>query len=750
MVWGDAWADGWGWDHRRWQVAIPHLEVPPSANLEAYLPPDARAVWVVGAGEGGAFGTVQGESPTTGGALVLKIDSAPIAVRVWDERKRPVPGVMLADASSPLETGAVTDDDGRAVAQLPMTGEWNLIATGPGAVALKAGRGRPQAEVDLDLKPRDDIELSWPKELGTVVLHVSTSSNRFGRAPVTFSGGVAVLPRTPSSVSIDFWGPGIAPGRMQLTDAAGRLPLKAAAAVRIEGRVVSEIDTPVAGLPVWVHISSSANARYQGYGSRGGPARLERPWLPWSVTDAAGRFSVAGLPPAEYEVEVRAPGLPTARSGRLEGAPGAVLETTVTLNAGATLALRIVDPEGNPLAGAVVDLHRSAGRSGGANRMFVVGRRGSDGDPEVTVFTDEEGRARLASAPVGAVRLRLIRPGSVSRTIDGIEVPPEGLDIGDQVLEPGVTLTGTTVGPDGEPVGEAEVALERNPQTPFFQATTASDEDGRFSIHDLEPKGEVYLQARAEGLVPDAPLKVEMPTDGEIEVVMAEERFLEGLVLDARDDGPIEGAEVRLSITRTTSVPGLFAGRSSASVGESKTGTTGRFIFEGLSAGEFGLSVAAEGRRPVRQTVVIGESDPESVIIRMEPGLELRGRVETADGEPAAGVSVFASTSSQSIDGRQAIGSSTQSAADGRFHFNDLSPGTQSVSARSEDGMNARATAEAGQPDEVVLRFPRGTVISGTVYGPDGSPFNGSTVRGFGSGASQRLRTRRDRMADSS
>ena len=53
-------------------------------------------------------------------------------------------------------------------------------------------------------------------------------------------------------------------------------------------------------------------------------------------------------------------------------------------------------------------------------------------NPEMTAFTDDEGQCVLASVPVGAVRLRLSRPGSVTRTVDTIEVPPEGLDIGDQ------------------------------------------------------------------------------------------------------------------------------------------------------------------------------------------------------------------------------------------------------------------------------------------------------------------------------
>ncbi len=738
VVWGGAWVDRWGWDARRWRVAIPHLEVPADGSLGPLLPSSAQALWVIGAGESGAFGNARTRGTQPGDVVNLRIDSAPMAVRVWDARKRPASGVRLREASSPFQTAAVTDDEGRATVQVPTKAEWKIVAMSADSQGIRVGRGRSDREVDLDLEPRIDIGYRWPEELGTVVIHAGFESDPSHGGPRVFSDGVASLPKVAISGLVEYWGPGIASGRLQPSDSTGPVPLKARAAMQIEGRVVSATESSVAGLPVWMRISRSANSGYQSYGTRGLATPLERPWLPWAVTDSAGRFSIAGLPPGECEVEVRAPGFPAARSERLEGEPGAVLEITVTLRAGAALDLRVTDPSGYPLSGATVDLYRSAGTSGGPSMAIAMGHREARGDPELTAFTDEEGLGHLASVPVGAVRLRLSRPGSVSRTIDTIEVPAEGIDIGDQVLEPGVTLTGTTLGPDGEPVGEAEVALERNPQVPLFRVEVTSDEDGRFSIPDLDPSGGVYLQARAEGLVPEAPLKVELPPEGEIEVAMAEERILEGLVLDARSDSPVEGASVSLGFQRETSIPGVGNyGRFSMGVGNSQTDASGRFLFDGLWDGEFEIYAHAEGMRRVQQKVMIGAADPEPVVIRLEPGLELRGRVETADGEPAVGVVVTASPASRSRRSGMTDSSRTQSDADGRFHFDALGPGTQRVWARSEEGQSAQTTAEAGQPDEVVLRLPRGGAIRGTVSGPDGSPLAGARVSAYGSGVSQ-------------
>jgi len=43
VVWGGAWVDRWGWDARRWRVAIPHLEVPADGSLGPLLPSSAQA-----------------------------------------------------------------------------------------------------------------------------------------------------------------------------------------------------------------------------------------------------------------------------------------------------------------------------------------------------------------------------------------------------------------------------------------------------------------------------------------------------------------------------------------------------------------------------------------------------------------------------------------------------------------------------------------------------------------------------------
>ena len=413
-------------------------------------------------------------------------------------------GPRVRAAGAPVFAVSVTDDEGRTTVQVPPAG-WRIAAIDPDSLGLKAGRGTGGDEVDVDLGPKENLRFTWPGELGELVVLPAS-----GDFPRVSSGGEMTLPRLADTGSIEYWGPGIAPGRVRYIDPTGSTPLVVQAPVQIKGKVVSPAGSPVAGLPVWMRIARSAMATGQRFGPGGREAPLESAWLPWAVTDARGMFTVEGMPVGEFEAEVRATGFPATRSERFPGKAGASYEVTISLVAGAALDLRVVDPDGAPLPGAVVDLYREEEKPDRSMGIFAFGGRDSRGDPESTATADEAGQVNLEAVPVGSVKLRLSRPGSVTRVVDGIEVPPEGADIGEQVLQPGVAVAGTTVGPDGEPVGEAEVALERSPQAPFFQTMVTSDEDGRFEIPDLEPEGTVYLWARADGFVPDGPLKVEV------------------------------------------------------------------------------------------------------------------------------------------------------------------------------------------------------------------------------------------------
>jgi hypothetical protein len=735
IVWGDVVSDFTSGDSRRWRPAIAHHFVGSGGALDAIVPPGSYGARIFSVHPDGHFRTEDVRMSGKPQPVRLDLATREVPVKVWDQRGRPVAGVRVVEASSPFEVAAASDEGGRAAVRVPVGGQWKIVALDDELMGMVLGRDRPEGELAIDLAPRNDLTLTWEEWADPLVIEPNWLPRALGRSPRSYSGGSVRLPKVEDKASCRFWSPWVATGVEWYDGSIEAVALSTRTAVSLEGRVVHADGQPAPGNPVWVRLARRSYYRSGSTpGTRGANQPLSRPWLPWAVSGADGSFSVAGLPPSEIQAEVLAPGLPTARGERLTGKEGGRLETTVVLQPGATLAFTVTDPHGIPLEGVSADVYRSnLTKTGGAGTMTVARTR-DRGDPELTGMTDAEGRAKLAQVPVGVVRLRLSRPGSVTRTFDGIEVPVEGKDLGDLVLEPGVTLRGTTVGPDGEVVANAEVAVGADPRMQFFRPETTSDDQGLFLIPDLAMSGIIYLQARAEGLVPMAPLAVEMPPEGEVEVAMATERKLEGVALDSRDDAPVVGARIVLSAQYVAN-PGSAMIRSPRRVGDATTDSSGAFVFDGLVGGsQLELTVTASGlQRATREVAIPVEADPKPLIVRLEKGFDLQGLILDSEGEPAAGVRVAAMPESQAFEMRvYGAYSGTISGSDGRFRFDDLAPGKVTVSARSEDGLEAREVAEAGQSEEVVLRFERGLTVEGVVLDPESAPVAGAEVTVYG------------------
>jgi len=114
---------------------------------------------------------------------------------------------------------------------------------------------------------------------------------------------------------------------------------------------------------------------------------------------ADGAFQLDGLMPGDYDVVVAAPGhAPAGR--RVTILPAAYADASVRLSDGATLAGRVVGPDGAPVAGAQVEV-----------------MTGHEGD---AIQTDEDGRFVLADIAPGRRSLMVEHPAFVSRSESGL------------------------------------------------------------------------------------------------------------------------------------------------------------------------------------------------------------------------------------------------------------------------------------------------------------------------------------------
>ncbi len=182
----------------------------------------------------------------------------------------------------------------------------------------------------------------------------------------------------------------------QLLD--GSLVFHLKAGVTVRGRVVESWGQPIAGATVWV-------------GSLRSSSRRE------TKSETDGTFRVAGCEPGDAVLSAQANGYaPTAVALKL--APD-VAPAQLTLTAGKTLRLRVVDREGQPVAGAGVMLD-SFPRAGRVTPVPQINfRRATDAEGRLVWINAPDQELAFDVAARGFIRVNgvVVRPGDEEHLI---------------------------------------------------------------------------------------------------------------------------------------------------------------------------------------------------------------------------------------------------------------------------------------------------------------------------------------------
>lgn len=371
-------------------------------------------------------------------------------------------------------------------------------------------------------------------------------------------------------------------------------------------------------------------------------------------TDASGAFRITGLGDGEYGLSVDAP----AEYAPYESPPvrGGTKGIDISLDAGLSAAVTVLDWAGKPVAGARVSL----------SIVTTEGRRSRRTTRSADRTTDAQGVARLAGLAKGVTYQM-----SVSAT-DALQHEEEAWTPADVTirLERAYTISGVVRDGAGKPVSGANVQCSKDKQG--WSGTQAGD-DGRFSCGGLTA-GEYYVKARigwgsepADGAA--AEKDVQRVQAGAKDVVLTVDAGLE-LVVKIENwpaDGPTwHNPQLSVEGTRPRNL-----GWSDARID-----SEGKVRFRGLRDSETyrlwippiegGLSCVATGLR----------AGGVEVRVRLTPGKSITGRINAPAG--ATGINVSASAEG----GGYGVGGTVE--ADGRYRIEGLPEGAYSVSAHAQ------------------------------------------------------------------
>lgn len=418
-------------------------------------------------------------------------------------------------------------------------------------------------------------------------------------------------------------------------------------------------------------------------------------------TDPEGRFLVPNPAFGAHLLEVVAAGFAPLRIPEIELEPGdgALTLGEITLGARAVLEGQVVDPEGEPIADALVVVV-PAGHERPAIDVLMASQPAS-------TRSAEDGRFIVEGLKTGHNWLIARKPGYLDSDIAKVDLPTDApLEV---TLRPAASITGWVLEAGGQGIPEALVTAEPATANGDFGAAASigshatTGEDGRFEIVGVHP-GAVVLTARAGGYS-ETHLSLDI-ADGEaltnLEVILSAGASLRGTVRDPSGSPaadvliglePVDGQRVPSALTRSD--------------------RSGSFAFGGLEPGSY--LVAAEGRtghRARRRVHVTG--DISEIDIALEPGALVTGRVRDRDGRPLASTDVVLVGSSPDSSSRQATTDDT-----GTFRFAGVAAGSYYARATRDGYLPAIARVQVDDVPvgDLELELSSGAKLEGQLLG---------------------------------
>lgn len=654
--------------------------------------------------------------------------------------KQSSPGMMRIEIGGAPPPRAVTDEHGRfRLSKIDTSKNWDVTASAEGyvkgktsVIGLEPGRTRSGLRIQLD---------SGAQLTGTVMdgegAPVSDAAVRIERSAGRRMGGMMILGGGPDKAD----GFTDEEGRFALTglpQGNGELTITRKGFARLK---VPGIDIPAGGSASDLgEFRLEPGARVQGMvvdtdglpvenaevqvAERGGGPRMMLMGIGDEPPEARDADGVSG-PDGWFTLEDQPLGGEIALTVTHEGFLRADARVTeipnaepliVTMDPSSTLTGIVLDPEGEPVPAADVNLTRQVQSGAGGMQMMMVMTEGTT--------ADAEGRFKFEGLEPGKISLSASASGFQESKIDGVEiVKGEDLLEFELPLRAGAVLVGQVLTPDGKPAIGATVSIVSNSSEPVFDmgpARAASDGGGNYRLEGLPP-GPVSIEATHDSYV-----RTVKDIEAEQGINALDFQFEGGQevsgIVTGPDGAPVPGASVRLD----------SAGRQWGGP-TADAGADGSFGFPGVADGEYVLTAGAEGFAPPTDKVKVhvGGEPVAGLTVRLQGAASIVGRLIGLDPSeyPQAGVS---------ISGGPGQWGESRVDSEGRFRIDGLGAGSYELRAVGSSGNQARARAvlEPGQTETSVdIEFGQGVVLSGRALLGD-RPFTEAMVSATGTDVS--------------
>jgi len=473
-----------------------------------------------------------------------------------------------------------------------------LLADAPPPATDEPVVEQPARRVELVITGRVVDSAGAPIASATVrCQQVHTKTDKHGM--FTCRGLPAGRPAHDASAS-DYVRPGIADsGAVQVAAAPEAEARSVVLTLRrpgsLHGHVVASA-RPVAGANLEVLYRTAA-----GLQGSVGPFRLAGA----AVSDAQGRFAIAGLAPGRIEVRARLGGDVSALSPVIDLREGQRIDD---------LLLRL--QPGGTLSGVV----RSRGGVGLAARVEV--RPNVDGEG-FAADCDVNGRFTIAGIPPGTWLVEVTAPGFRRVRVPDLVVVARAALSRTFTLEAIQGVVGQVVGPGDKPVPAATVLIQVGGQV----ARVTVDGEGRFEWHR---PGLPLLGGTAMAIAPTHATSEVQPVEqgGEVLLRLGAGGNIAGRVLDAKG-GPAASAVIHL-VGRKVKGPDPWGAPQPTPAHAQPDGS---FSMGPFRPGRYDFRASLTGQPPgISRDVMVVSGGLARVTIRLDGGTLVHGRVSALDG----------------------------------------------------------------------------------------------------------------------